>query len=73
VDSIHGLVLEPGTWQGEDIFRPRGLQGSLLVSERFADFIQRHALTNMKLTPSGEFVWDPLELGPPEPAPVPNP
>jgi hypothetical protein len=65
VDSIHGLVLEPGTWQGEDIFRPRGLRGILFVSERFAGFIQRHSLTNMKLTPSEQFVWDPLDLGPP--------
>jgi hypothetical protein len=66
VDSIHGLVLEPGTWQGEDVFRPRGEQGSILVSERFAQFARRHGLKNMKLTPAGTFTWDPLFLGPPE-------
>ncbi|WP_224368554.1 imm11 family protein [Hyalangium versicolor] len=65
VDAIHGFALEPGTWQGEDIFRPRGEQGSIFVSERFAQFIQRHALTNMKLTPIEDYVWDPLERGPP--------
>ena len=64
-DSIHGFTLEPGTWQGEDIFRPRGLQGCILVSERFAAFVQRHGLTNMKLIPTEEYVWDPLRLGPP--------
>jgi hypothetical protein len=65
VDSIHGFVLEPGTWQGEDVFRPRGLQGDIVVSERFAKFVQKHGLTNMKLIPTEEFVWDPLRKGPP--------
>ncbi len=65
VDSIHGLLLEPGTWHGEDVFRPRGEQGSILVSERFAEFAQHHRLTNMKLTPTEEYTWDPLGKGPP--------
>ncbi len=65
VDSIHGFALEPGTWQGEDVFRPRGLQGDIVVSERFAEFVARHGWTNIKLTPTEEFVWDPLRLGPP--------
>jgi hypothetical protein len=65
VDTIHGFVLEPDSWQGEDIFRPRGLQGDIVVSERFAEFVQRHGFTNMKLTPTEQFVWDPSELGPP--------
>jgi hypothetical protein len=69
VDSIHGLVLDPGTWQGEDVFRPRGEQGSLLVSKRFARFAQRHRLTNLRLTPSESFIWDPLGRGPPAAAP----
>ena len=25
MDSIHGFTLEPSSWQGEDVFRPRGL------------------------------------------------
>jgi hypothetical protein len=70
VDSIHGFALEPGTWQGEDVFRPRGEQGSIFVSERFAEFVQRHGLTNMKLIPIEEFVWDPLGKGPPEATPA---
>jgi hypothetical protein len=65
VDSIHGFTLEPGTWLGEDIFRPRGLQGDIVVSERFAEFVKRHGLTNMKLIPTEEYVWDPLRKGPP--------
>jgi hypothetical protein len=70
VDSIHGFTLEPGTWQGEDVFRPRGLQGDIVVSERFAEFVKRHKFTNMKLTPIEEYVWDPLRKGPPAALPA---
>jgi hypothetical protein len=58
-DSIHGFTLEPGTWLGEDIFRPRGLHGRLLVSERFERFVARHGFTNMRFTPTEQYVWDP--------------
>ncbi len=66
-NAIYGYTLEPGTWAGEDIFRPRGLSGRLTVSERFARFVERHGFTNMKLTPTEQLVWDPLQLGPPGP------
>jgi hypothetical protein len=59
IDAIHGFTLEPGTWQGEDIFFPRGLQGVLTVSERFERFVARHGFTNMRLTSSEEYVWNP--------------
>ena len=65
LDSIHGFTLELGTWRSEDVFRPRGLQGRIVVSERFAEFVKRHRLTNMKLIPTEEYVWDPLRKGPP--------
>ncbi|HYO55609.1 hypothetical protein [Archangium sp.] len=64
-NAIYGFTLEPGTWRGEDIFRPRGLYGRLTVSERFARFVERHGFTNMTLVPTEELIWDPLELGPP--------
>ncbi|WNG42578.1 hypothetical protein F0U61_51060 [Archangium violaceum] len=64
--SIHGFSLEPGTWQGEDIFRPRGLFGDLIVSERFERFVARHGFTNLRMTPIEEYVWDPHA---PEPLP----
>ncbi|MBM7114109.1 hypothetical protein I3V78_11175 [Archangium primigenium] len=59
MDTIHGFSLEPGTWRREDIFRPRGLHGWLTVSERFARFVARHGFTNLRLTPSEEYLWDP--------------
>ncbi len=64
-EAIHGFALEPGTWQGEDVFRPRGLRGLIVVSERFARLVERHALTNMRLTPIEAYTWDPLGRGPP--------
>jgi hypothetical protein len=67
IDTIHGFCLELGTWQGEDFFYPRGLQGAMTVSERFERFVVRHGFTNMRLTPSEEYVWDPLGRGPPTP------
>ncbi len=69
IDAVHGFVLEPGTWAGEDIFRPRGMQGDIVVSERFKVFVERHGLTNMVLTPTEQIVWDPSNLGP---APLPT-
>jgi hypothetical protein len=63
VEAIHGIVLEPGTWQGEDIFRPRGLPGDLVVSDRFKHFIERHELTNIRLTSAEQYVWDPSHRG----------
>jgi hypothetical protein len=70
LESAHGFTLEPGSWKGEDVFLARGLPGTILASERFAGFIARHGLTNIKLIPSEEYVWDPLRLGPPADAPA---
>ncbi|MFE8599902.1 hypothetical protein [Archangium violaceum] len=64
ISAINGFVLEPETWSGEDIFRPRGMPGEIVVTERFKSFVERHALTNMVLTPTEQFVWDPGKLGP---------
>ncbi|WNG31947.1 hypothetical protein F0U62_38370 [Cystobacter fuscus] len=69
MDATHGFVLEPDTWAGEDVFRPRGMQGRVVVSERFKDFVERHGLTNVRLTPTEQFVQDPSHLGP---APLPT-
>jgi hypothetical protein len=65
LDSVHGFVLESGTWTREDVFRARGLPGTIIVSERFAGFVARHQLTNLKLIPTEEYISDPLRLGPP--------
>ncbi|HEX8825912.1 MAG TPA: hypothetical protein VF794_38735 [Archangium sp.] len=69
-EAIHGFTLEADTWRGEDIFQPRGLSGVWTVSERFERLVARHGFTNMRLTPSEEYMWRPLG---PEPQPTPKP
>jgi hypothetical protein len=59
------------TWQGEDVFRPRGLQADIVVSERFAEFVKRHGFTNMKLIPTEKYVWDSDHKGLPGGSPRP--
>ena len=46
------LVLEEGTWTGEDIFRPRGMSGETMVSQRFKDACEQHAIKNAVFTPA---------------------
>jgi len=65
MDGVYGFAIEPGTWDGLDVFRPRGLQGDLVVSERFAELVAEGGLTNVLLTPTERFTWDPLRKGPP--------
>ncbi|HEX8703733.1 MAG TPA: hypothetical protein VF815_33155 [Myxococcaceae bacterium] len=60
VDAVDGLALEEGTWTGEDVFRPRGLSGVILVSERFVRFAQHRALSHFTFVPIEKYVWDPL-------------
>jgi hypothetical protein len=59
-EGVNGFVLEPESWNGDDVFYPRGLVGTLVVSERFARLVSEHALTNIVLTPTERYVWDPL-------------
>lgn len=66
-DAIDGLTLEAGTWNGEDVFRPRGLWGVLIVSERFMRLAERHSTSHMTLVPIEKYVWDPLGLYYPRP------
>ncbi len=61
-DAIASLALDAGTWGGEDVFRPRGLWGVIIVSERFKRFAERHAMSHMTLVPIENYVWDPLGL-----------
>ena len=59
-DGVNGFTLESGSWNGDDVFYPRGLVGTLVVSERFARLVTEHGLTNMDLIPTERYVWDPL-------------
>ena len=61
-DAIRGLVLEEGTWSGEDVFEARGLQGLVLASDRLRAWVEDEGLTNVGLVPLPGYVWDPLGL-----------
>ncbi|HLL54873.1 MAG TPA: hypothetical protein VK447_15065, partial [Myxococcaceae bacterium] len=58
-EAIDGLALDAGTWNGEDVFRPRGLPGRLLVTEHFVRFAERHAMSHMTFAPIEKYVYDP--------------
>jgi len=51
-------VLVPGTWKGENIFRPRGLSGSIMTDQRFTDFVKEFNITNCYLIPAEEYAHD---------------
>jgi len=58
-DAIDGLAIEEGTWDGEDVFRPRGMWGVIIVSERFMRFAENHAMSHLTFVPIEKYVWDP--------------
>ena len=55
---LRRVVLEPGTWSGEDVFIPRGLPGTVMTSERFKEFCDRYAFTNCLLIPAERYHFD---------------
>jgi len=46
------LIVEEGTWSGEDAFRPRGLSGTVMVTQRFKDACEQNGITNAFFTPA---------------------
>ncbi len=54
IKSWKRLVLEAGTWTGEDIFRPRRLEGRIMITQRFKDACEHHRITNAVFTPAEE-------------------
>lgn len=55
---LRRLVLEPGSWSGEDVFVARGLYGTIITSERFKQFCDRHAFSNCVLVDAEHFHFD---------------
>lgn len=52
------VVIKPGSWAGEDIFFPRGLPGTCVVSERFKQVVETYRLTNTWLIPAAKYAYD---------------
>ncbi len=55
IKSMDRLVLEAGTWSGEDIFFARGLPGTRIVSERVKILCENEGMSNCCFVPIAEF------------------
>lgn len=58
IDRLRRLVLEPGSWSGEDVFIARGLPGTIITSQRFKDFCDRKAFSNCALVDADHYRFD---------------
>lgn len=56
--SANRIVLEEGTWSGEDAFYARGLPGIILVTSRFAEVCSTYRLKGAVLTPALEYRYE---------------
>ena len=57
------VMIEEGSWDGTDIFRPRGAPVSYMVSKRFKDIVEEHQVTNAWLIPSHQYGFDEFRRG----------
>lgn len=55
---VRCVVLQPGTWSGEDIFFARGLPGTILTSERFKSLCNTARFTNFSLVGTEVYGFD---------------
>jgi hypothetical protein len=58
------IVIEENSWDGSDIFTPRGGPTPFMVSERFKYIVEQYKLMNVLLIPAEKFGYDPLSLEP---------
>jgi len=70
IERCKRVVLEPGTWSGEDVFVARGFWGRILTSQRFKDFCDRHRFKNIYLIDTARYDYDgervpPIKITPP--------
>lgn len=56
IRSFNGIYIESDTWNGEDIFYPIGLPGTILVSRKFYDFVISKHFTNINFIPAEKYV-----------------
>ena len=52
------IIIEENTWDGSDIFRPRGAPIQFMVSERFKEVAEAHSFKNIWLIPSEKYGYD---------------
>jgi hypothetical protein len=61
-DAVAGFEIDQGTWTGEDIFVPRNMAGSIVVSQPFVDMVTKYQLTHAVFIPTEKYIFDPLHL-----------
>jgi hypothetical protein len=54
----HRVIIEEGSWKGQDIFKPRAAPVNFMVSERFKRVVEEYALSNLWMIPSEKFAYD---------------
>ena len=55
------MRVDSTSWSGEDMFYAWGLCGTVIVTDRVRQLRDDHGLTNVTLTPTEEYFWDPLK------------
>jgi len=60
IECVRGLFIDESSWTGEDMFIAWGKPGSIIVTDRVRQMRDKYSLTNMNLTPTEEYLWDPL-------------
>ena len=58
IRRLERVVIEPDSWDGSDIFIPRGLEGTILVSERFKQVVEAYGLRNALFIPAERYAYD---------------
>ncbi len=58
IKRVARIVLEEGTWSGEDIFFARGLPGTIIVSDKFRRMCIEAELQNCPLVEASLFSFD---------------
>lgn len=56
IKTLNGIYITEKTWSGEDIFYSFELLGTVLVSEKFREFVRRNSFLNVELIPSEEYI-----------------
>lgn len=57
------VVIQPGSWNGKDVFIPRNAPVPFLVTERFKQMVQDHHLSNAWFIPAEYYAYDSTRWG----------
>jgi len=56
IESMNGVFIDESTWDGKDIFFPINLSGTIIISERFKNFIDENGFTNIEIIPAEKYI-----------------